>query len=74
VKVDELGYPVLVAERGRRVTVSLQEQFEVGEHNFTHFSTILSVLFHIDFPDDFEDSWYSGQACIIYKDAVFQSS
>ena len=74
VKIGEPGYPVAAAERGRRVIVSLQEQFKVGDHDFTRFSIIPSVLFHIDIPDDFEGSWYSGQVCVIYKDAVFQPS
>ena len=74
VKVGEPGYPVAAAERGRRVIVSLQEQFEVGDHDFTCFSIIPSVLFRIEIPDDFEGSWYSCQVCVIYKDAVFQPS
>jgi len=74
VKVREPGYPVAAAERGRRVIVSLQEQFEVGDHDFTYFSIIPSVLFRIDIPEYFEGSWYSGQVCVIYKDAVFQPS
>ena len=61
VKVGEPGYLAAAAERGRRVIVSLQEQFEVGDHDFTRFSIIPSVLFRIDIPDDFEVSWYSGQ-------------
>ena len=73
-KVGEPGYPVAVAERGRRVIVSLEEQFEVGDHDFTRFSIIPSVIFSIDIPDSIEGSWYHGQVCVALKEAAFQPS
>lgn len=73
-KVGEPGFPVAAAERGRRVIVSLQEQFQVGDHDFTRFSIIPSVIFHIDIPDTIDGSWYDGQVCVLLKEAVFQPS
>ena len=73
-KVGEPGFPVAVAERGRRVIVSLNEEFQVGDHEFTRFSIIPSVIFHIDIPDSIEGSWYDGQVCVTLKEAAFQPS
>ena len=74
IKCGEPGFPVAAAERGRRVIVSLDEEFQVGDHDFTRFSIIPSVMFRIDIPDDIEGSWYSGQVCITFKEGVFQPS
>ena len=71
-KVGEPGYPVAAAERGRRVIVSLQENFEVADHDFTRFSIIPSVIFCIDVPTTIEGSWYDRQVCVVFKEAVFQ--
>ena len=57
-------------ERERRVIVSLQEEFQVGDHDFTHFCIIPSVTF----PESIQGSWYDGQVCIILKEAAFQPS
>ena len=61
-------------ERGRDVIVSLNETFAVGDHDFTRFSIIPSVVFHLDIPDSFEGSWYTGKVLVCLKDAVFQAS
>ena len=74
IECGEPGFPVAAAERGRRVIVSLDEEFQVGDHDFTRFSIIPSVMFRIDIPDDIEGSWYSGQVCITFKEGVFQPS
>lgn len=73
-KVGEPGFPVAAAERGRRVIVSLQEEFHVADHDFTRFSIIPSVIFSIDIPDSIEGSWYHGQVCVVFKEAAFQPS
>jgi hypothetical protein len=73
-KVGEPGFPVAAAERGRRVIVSLKEEFQVGDHDFTRFSIIPSVVFRIDIPESIEGSLYDGQVCVILKEAVFQPS
>ena len=40
IKCGEPGFPVAAAERGWRVIVSLNEEFQVGDHDFTRFSII----------------------------------
>lgn len=52
----------------------LNEEFQVGDQDFTWFSIIPSVMFRIDTPDTFEGSWYSGQVCVTFKEGVFQTS
>lgn len=37
IKVEEPGYPVAAAERGKRVLVRQDEFLTVGDHNFTRF-------------------------------------
>ena len=61
IKVGEPGYPVAAAERGRRVPVREDEYFTVGDHDFTKFSLIPSVVFIIDIPEEISDSWFTGQ-------------
>ena len=39
-------YPVAAAERGRRVLTADGSQFHVGDHDFTTFSVIPSVILH----------------------------
>ena len=74
VKMGEPGYQVASAERGQEVVVSLNETFVVGDHDFTQFSIIPSVVFHLNIPDTFEKSWYTGKVLVGLKDAVFQVS
>ena len=73
-KVGEPNFPVAAAERVRRVIFSLHEEFQVGDHDFTRFSIIPSVIFRIDIPKSIEESWYDGQVCVTFKEVVFQSS
>ena len=47
--------------------------FEVGDHDFTKFSIIPSVVLVIDLPERIEDSWYRGQVLVGFKDAAFES-
>ena len=54
--------------------MSLHETFAVGDHDFTRFSIIPSVVFHLSIPDSFEGSWYTGKVLVGLKDAVFQAS
>ena len=42
--IGEPGFPVAAAERGRRVLVKVGTSFEVGDHDFTKFSMIPSVV------------------------------
>ncbi len=73
-EVGEPGFPVAAAERGRRVIVAKNQSFEVGDHDFTKFSIIPSVVFNVDIPDDVAGSWYRGDVHVVLKDAVFQQS
>jgi len=71
IKVGEPGFP---AKRGKKVIVSLQKEFCVGDHNFTKFSLIPSVAFIIDIPGAIDGSWYDGEVYIGLKDAVYEPS
>ena len=74
INVGEPNFPVAAAERGRQVIVSSGERMVVGDHDFTKFSVIPSVIFEIDVPDDISESWYTGQVHVGFKDAVFEPS
>lgn len=73
IKIGEPGYPIAAAERGR-VPVCEDELMTVGDHDFSKFSLIPSVVFLINVPEDISDSWYSGSVYVILKDAVFEHS
>ena len=73
-KVGEPGLPVAATERGRRVIVSQGTLLQVGDHDFTRFSLIPSVVLMIDIPSDISGSLYHGQVCVSLKDAVFEPS
>ena len=64
----------MAAERGRRVLVRVGTTFEVGDHEFTKFSIIPSVVLVADIPDTIQESWYRGQVHVGYKDAAFEAS
>ena len=51
IKCGEPGYPVAAAEWGRRVIVSKNESFEVGDHDFCKFSIVPSVSLMIKIPE-----------------------
>ena len=72
--MGEPGFPVASAERGRRVIVCARMTFEVGDHDFTKFSIVLSVTMFVDIPNNIHDSWYRGQVMVGFKDAVFEAS
>lgn len=66
IKVGEPRCPVASAERGRRVIVRSDEDFLVGDHDFTKFGIIPSVTFLIEIPEVITDSWYHGKSLIVY--------
>jgi len=74
IKIEEPGFPIAAAERGRRVLVSMTKSFQVGDHDFTKFSVILSVMLVLVISHTISDSWYDGKVYIGVKDAVFQPS
>ena len=72
--MGEPNFPVAAAERGKQVFVSLQDQFCVGDHDFTKFGLISSVALEVNIPDTVEGSWYNGNVYIGLKDSVFKPS
>ena len=60
VKIGEPNYPVAAAERGKRVIVRSDEVLSVGDHDFTKFLLVPSVIFILNIPEEISDSWYSG--------------
>ena len=71
IKVGEPGFPIAAAERGREVIVSSNEVFVVGDHDFTKFRIIPSVVLLVDIPETIEGSFYSGQVFVGLKDGIF---
>ena len=74
IKVGEPNFPVAATERGRKVLTVAGSQFLVGDHDFTTFSLIPSVILHIDIPDNISGSWYTGQVHIGLKDGALEAS
>ena len=42
------------------MSVRSDEILAVGDHDFTKFSIVPSLIFAIDFPDEISESWYKG--------------
>ncbi|XP_019863660.1 PREDICTED: uncharacterized protein LOC109592718 [Amphimedon queenslandica] len=74
IKVGEPGFPIAAAERGREVIVSSNEVFVVGDHDFTKFKIIPSVVLLVDIPETIDGSFYSGQVFVGLKDGIFEAS
>lgn len=74
VKVGEPGYPLVAAERGRRVLVLADTTFEVGDHDFSKFSIIPSVSLLVDIPSELSGSWYHGLVTVSLKEGAFEPS
>ena len=66
-KIGEPGFPVAAAECGRRVLVKVGASFEVGDHDFTKFSMIPSVVLQNQIPEDVACSWYYGKVFVTLK-------
>ena len=74
IKCGEPGFPVAAAERGRQVIVSANKIIAAGDHDFTKFSLVPSVILNVDIPESLEGTFYTGQVYISLKDAAFQAS
>ena len=74
INVGEPDFPIAAVERGKEVIVSLNEIFCVGDHDFSKFSLIPSVIFIVNIPTSMEESWYTGEVYVGIKDAVFEPS
>ena len=59
---------------GCQVVVSLNQSFQVGNHDFSCFSLIPSVNLEVHIPDSIDGSWYQGKVFIGFKDAAFEVS
>ena len=60
IKVGEPNFPVAAAERGKQVLVLLNQQFCVGDHDFTKFALVPSVSLMVSIPASVKGSWYEG--------------
>jgi len=69
--LGEPGFPVAAAERRKRVIVSRDASFEVGDHDFTRMGIVPFVCLLIIVPEKTEDSFYYGKVFVTLKDAVF---
>ena len=73
-KVGEPGYPVPAIERGKPVLVANGTKFQVGDHDFTKFPIIPSVILKVDIPEAVEGSWYRGKVNVGIKEHAFEPS
>ena len=48
--------------------------FEVGDHDFTKFSIVPSVILVNDIPTEITGSWYSGKVFYALKESAFEPS
>lgn len=48
--------------------------FEGGDHDFTKFSMVPSVVLVNEIPGDIASSWYDGNVFVSLKDAAFEPS
>lgn len=74
VPLGEPGYPVASVERGKKVLVSVEKSFMVGDHDFTRSSLTPSVALFIEVPKSIDGSFYHGKVCVGIKDSVFEAS
>ena len=74
IKVGEPAFPVAAAERGRSVLVRLDEVFAVGDHDFTKFGIIPSVILLREVPQEITGSWYDGEFFVHIKYAIIEPS
>lgn len=74
VKVGEPNCPVAAVERGKQVLVAIGKKFVVADHDFTRLSLTPSVNLFIQIPDHIDESFYTGQVCVSFKENTFQPS
>ena len=64
----------VILDRGKKVLVSVNKSFMVGDHDFTRNSLTPSVALFIEIPESINGSFYHGQVCVGVKDSVFEAS
>ena len=74
IKVGEPDFPVASAERGGQVIVPSGSQLLAGDHDFTKYSLIPSVVLLCDIPEEISGSWYTGQVFVMFKEGAFEPS
>ncbi|CAG8523511.1 4076_t:CDS:2, partial [Scutellospora calospora] len=73
-KVGEPGFPVAAVERGKRVVISKDSTFVVGDHDYTKTGIVPSVTMICDIPESIDGDFYNGNVYISLKDPIFQPS
>jgi hypothetical protein len=74
IKVGEHNCPVAAVERGKQVLVAIGTKLVVADHDFTRISMTPSVNLFIQVPDHIDESFYTGQVCVSFKENAFQPS
>jgi len=74
VPVGDPGYPVASVEHVKKVLVSVNKPFMVGDHDFTCSTLTSSVALFIEIPESINGSFYHGQVCVRIKNSVFEAS
>ena len=64
----------VILSHGKKVLVSVNKPFMVGDHDFTRSSLTPSVALFIEIPESTNGSFYHGQVCVGIKDSVFEAS
>ena len=70
-KVGKPDFPVASAEREHQVIIPSGSQLLAGDHDFTKYSIISSVVLLIEIPEEISGLWYSGH---ILKEGAFEPS
>lgn len=66
IKVGKPNCPVAAVERGIQVLVA--------DHDFTRISMTPRVNLFIQVPDCIDESFYTDQVCVLFKENTFQTS
>ena len=74
VKVGEPNFPVASAERGHQVIIPTGAQLLAGDHDFTKYSIIPSVVLLTEIPEEISGSWHGGQVLVMLKEGAFEPS
>lgn len=71
IKVGESDFPIASAERGQQAIMPSGSQLLAGDHDFTKYSLIPSVVLLCDI---ISGSWYTGQVFVMFKEGAFEPS
>ena len=65
VPIGDQGYPVASVDHGKKVLVSVNKPFMVGDHDFTHNSLTPSVALFIEIPESINGSFIMSK-CVLW--------